>query len=278
MNKILPDNTFKEIKGIASDLFGSDGLQLTDLFFWKIIDLFNGKYDGFQACDTPYHDLDHSLEVTLTLAKIISGWNRARSPAVSNDSFDLGILAAMLHDVGYIKKAGDDKGTGAKYTFSHVCKSVGFANRLMEEADIKEGRSSAIRNIIWLTCTQIDKEKIKYAGEEEMRIANSLGTADLVGQMSSPYYLEKLPHLYVEFEEAYQYEGLEKLRKNKNKIFESADQLIKGTPEFYYGWVIPALSSMGNMYQYIAYHYPDNVNHEIEQLEENMKMINDGLI
>ena len=148
MNNILPDITFQEIKVIGGGLFGSDELQFTDLFFWKIIDLFNGKHEGFQACDTSYHDLDHTLEVTLTLAKIISGWNRSQSPAVSNDFFDLGIMAAILHDVGYIKKVGDNQGTGAKYTFSHVGKSVDFADRLMEEADIKEGHRNAVRNVI----------------------------------------------------------------------------------------------------------------------------------
>lgn len=249
---------------------------MTDRFFESVIGLFNGSYEGFQACDTPYHDLDHTLEVTLALAKVLSGWNRAGSPPVSMDFFDLGIMAALLHDTGYIKKDGDDQGTGAKYTFTHVGRSVAFADRLMEGAGFEDARRKALGNMIWHTCTQIDREKITHASAEEKRVANSMATADLVGQMSSPDYIRKLPGLYEEFAEAYEYEGREKLKSNNNIIFESAEELIEKTPNFYYMWVKPELSSMGDMYKYIAHHYPDKVNHEIVKIEANMKKIADG--
>lgn len=270
---ISPENAFKEIKTISRDLFLSEDLPLTDRFFETIIDLFKGNYDGFQACDTSYHDLDHSLEVTLTQAKIISGWNKSQTPAVSKDFFDLGIMAALLHDIGYIKKAGDDQGTGAKYTFCHVGHSAEFACKLLKDINMDEAHKSAVENMIWHTCTKAYRGKIEYSSEEEKLVANALGTADLVGQMASPNYVGKLRYLYQEFEEAYQYEGIDNLLEKKHIIFESEEQLIKATPNFYYMFVKPALSSMGEMYKYIAYHYPDNVNHEIEQIEENMKKI-----
>lgn len=274
---ISPENIYKEVKEIACDLFRSDALPLADRYFETVIRLFRGGYDGFQACDTPYHDLDHTLEVTRTFARIVSGWNRETSPAVTIDLFDLGLMAALLHDAGYIKREGDNHGTGAKYTFTHVGKSAAFADRMMEGAGMEEGRRKALCNMIWHTCTQTNKAEIDYSGDEEKRVAHSVGTADIVGQMSSPAYLQKLPRLYDEFAEAYEHEGLEKLARNNNIIFENAEQLIKGTPAFYENWVKRELSSMGDMYLYIAYHYPDRVNHELKRLEENMKKITGGI-
>ena len=45
--------------------------------------------------------------------------------------FEFGMLAILMHDTGYLKKRGDNEGTGAKYTLTHVDRSIQFAGELM---------------------------------------------------------------------------------------------------------------------------------------------------
>src|SRR5947207_14819497 len=35
--------------------------------------LFEGRFSGYFACDTLYHDIRHSLDVTLAMARVIDG-------------------------------------------------------------------------------------------------------------------------------------------------------------------------------------------------------------
>src|SRR5262245_18273501 len=37
---------------------------------------FWGEYPGYLACDTPYHDLRHSLDTALLVARMIDGYQR----------------------------------------------------------------------------------------------------------------------------------------------------------------------------------------------------------
>src|SRR3981081_4411369 len=39
--------------------------------------LFEGSFPGYFACDTLYHDIRHSLDVTLAMARLIDGHERS---------------------------------------------------------------------------------------------------------------------------------------------------------------------------------------------------------
>src|SRR5947208_15677877 len=43
--------------------------------------LFDGRFSGYFACDTLYHDIRHSLDVTLAMARLIDGHARRSAPA-----------------------------------------------------------------------------------------------------------------------------------------------------------------------------------------------------
>src|SRR3970282_2919594 len=38
--------------------------------------LYEGKFPGYLACDTLYHDVRHSLDITLAMARLIDGHER----------------------------------------------------------------------------------------------------------------------------------------------------------------------------------------------------------
>src|SRR4030043_1043759 len=119
----------------------------------------------------------------------------------------------------------------------------------------------------------VDYNKLPFNSELERILGYALGTADLLGQMSAVDYPEKLPMLYREFEEAYHYEGVKKLRRKGTTVFKSADDLIRNTPNFYEVVVRERFEKIGSLYKYLTYHFKDSRNHFIESIEENIRKI-----
>ena len=63
------------IKEIYTSEFGSDSDLLNDILT-DITELYQGKWDSHQSCQTGYHNLGHALDVALLTARMIGGWNR----------------------------------------------------------------------------------------------------------------------------------------------------------------------------------------------------------
>jgi hypothetical protein len=123
------------------------------------------------------------------------------------------------------------------------------------------------------TGVKIDFNNLPFQSEEERIIGYTLGTADLLGQMSAADYPEKLRALFSEFDEAYHYEGKEKLRETGMVIFESAEDLIKHTPSFYEVTVRERFEHMGSVYSFIPRHFNDSRNFYTEAIEANIEKI-----
>lgn len=268
------ENILDELKIICKENYGENNIDLIKTAFNDVAALFSGKRKGVQKCDTRYHDLMHTLQVIPPFIGIIDGWNKNKNtPYITREFFDIGIIAVLLHDTGYIKTEDDVEGTGAKYTFTHIQRSADFAGLYLPQLGFDKYKISGVQNIIMCTGVKIDYTKIPFNSDEERTVGYALGTADLLGQMSANDYPEKLPVLYREFEEAYLYEGIEKLRKRKAIVYKSVDDLISKTPYFYEVIVLGRLKNMGSMYKYLTHHFKDSRNHYIEAIEENIRKI-----
>lgn len=265
-------DALRKVKEIYRDNFEKHPLPMIEKVFRDVTDLFAGKMKGFHKCDTRYHDIQHTLKTVIVMAQIMDGWNRSGSlPIISQKFFDLGIIAALLHDVGYIKRLGDNTGTGAKYTFRHVKRSTEFAKQYLSSLGYNKNSIFSVQNMIWCTRNQTNLSNVKFSSKEEEIVAFSLGTADLLSQMSAHDYLEKLPILFDEFRQAYDYEGIDRLRHRGHIIFETLDDLIKNTPHFYENWIKNRLKDMGSVYKFIMSHYSNGRNHYIESIEKNLE-------
>src|SRR6266513_3157499 len=69
--------------------------------FDDMVRLYRGEYPGYLACDTEYHDLQHVLEVTLAMARLLDGYERSRAdgPAIGAKLYQLGVICALYHDI-----------------------------------------------------------------------------------------------------------------------------------------------------------------------------------
>lgn len=271
---LTAQSLLKKIREIYKEYYKSDDIETVKGVLNDLLDLFSGNMKGYSKCDTEYHDIKHTLQVVPPFIGILDGWNKSKKlPKIPKELFDRGIIAVLLHDTGYIKNDNDFKGTGAKYTFVHTQRSADFAISYLAKKGFDKDTINSIKNIIMYTGVVVDYNKLPFTSEEEKIVGYALGTSNLLGQMSADDYPEKLPSLYREFEESYNFEGIDDLRKQGMTIFDSADDMIKQTPSFYEGVVKERFKSMGSLYKYLTYHFDDERNYYIEAIEENIKKI-----
>ncbi len=272
-NELTPENVLKHIGKIHDENYGNHDIPLISRVFKDVVDLFNGEWPGYHRCDTQYHDLYHTMQTVPPFVEIISGWNKSgASPRISESFFSYGTIAVLLHDTGYIKELGDDEGTGAKYTLTHVQRSINFANVYLRQVGLPVTEIRHILNIIRCTGVTIDLN-VRFRNEQERVVGCALGTADLLGQMSSSDYIDTLPILFDEFAESYGFEGVRKLHKKGSTLYADADELIRSTPTFYEKVALKRFEMMGSMEKYIPRHYGRKRNPYVAAVEKNIRTI-----
>jgi len=238
--------------------------------------LFEGYYSGFNACDTFYHDKQHTLDMTLALARLIDGHERQSEQVHTFGAklTSLAIITALFHDSGYIRKTNDQKFyNGAQYTSVHVSRSASFLINYLLMTGLPEFADIAA-NMVHYTGYEISPDKIKLPDEKLHLLGYMLGTADLIAQMSDRCYLEKCKHrLFPEFELA----GMTTTTQDKNSepviLFESANDLLAKTPVFYNIEVKRRLNDLfHHVYKYAESHFGTN-NLYLEYLNQNISHI-----
>ncbi len=244
-------------------------------FEWATL-CFAGRYADYQPIDARYHDFEHTLQGTLCLARLLQGRHATgAAPTLTNKGFELGLLAILFHDTGYLKRRGDDDGTGAKYTPIHVGRSAVFAREFLGAKGFGEADLLAVQNMISCTGINADLQAIPFQSELERTVGFALGTADLLGQMAARDYVDKLPVLFLEFAEAARYATANSPRLF---VFKSAEELMHNTPAFWDKYVFPKINAdFRELYHYLNDPYPDGPNPYLQRIKENMGRLREKL-
>jgi hypothetical protein len=261
-----------EVQSVYLAMFPrGDKWFVPQVFGWAI-DSFTGRYADYQPIDAGYHDFEHTLQGTLCLVRLLRGRHRAGArPRLTPKFFQLGLLAILFHDSGYLKRKGDVKGTGAKYTVVHVERGAQFAAELLRKKRFRTGDIKTVRNVILCTGANADLNKIPFQGELEKVVGCSVGTADLLGQMAAEDYVDKLPMLYDEFAEAAHHQ---RERSGLARMFSSATDLMRKTPAFWEEYVQRKLTQdFGGLYLFLNQPYPSGPNYYLQSIETNMKRL-----
>ncbi|MHB8522397.1 MAG: hypothetical protein ACYDH9_16775 [Limisphaerales bacterium] len=254
---------------------GGDRYLVSQAFDWAV-ECFGGRYRDYQAIDARYHDFEHTLQGTLCMARLLHGRHRAAAqPVLTQRMFEVGVLAILLHDTGYLKKRDDTEGTGAKYTLIHVSRSAEFADQLLSEKGFSHAEITTVQHMIRCTGVNVDLDSIPFPGELERTVGYALGTADLLGQMAAEDYIPKLPVLYSEFAESSRYNAGQMTSVGG---FASAEDLMQKTPGFWEKFVLPKINqSFRGLYQFLNFPYPDGPNYYLTRIEANMERLRQQL-
>ncbi|MCP4134049.1 MAG: hypothetical protein GY754_23965 [bacterium] len=197
----IPETIFREVYKLFCYHYKPSSFSGVAKTFYQVTRLFNGLFPGYKACNTGYHDLEHTLETFLAAARLLDGYNLSYEKIPVETAINL-LIAALLHDSGYIQELSETKGTGARFTQVHVQRSITFLNENHSRLNIAPEKLYSIKRLIQSTDHTINFDTIYFDSSNEHAAAAILATADLLGQMGNRSYLEKLSLLYSEFSEA----------------------------------------------------------------------------
>lgn len=262
----------QEVQQAYLALFPEGSADFVPQAFQWVRDAFQGRYKDYLPIDALYHDLEHTLQGTLCMTRLLRCRHEAKGrPVLTLHLFELGLLAILLHDTGYLKRKEDTRGTGAKYTLTHVARSVGFAEELLTEKGYSIDSIRSVQNMIRCTGVHVDLNRIPFQSELERVVGHALGAADLLGQMSAGDYIDKLDILFAEFDESAKfYEG----KMLVSMDFISADDLIRRTPAFWVNYVQPKLEKdFWGIHKFLNQPYPDGPNTYFQQVNANIERL-----
>src|SRR4051812_8780674 len=112
-----------KVREIFERIYPSDSSKPIDQAFQDLTDLYQGEDKLHYPCDTEYHDIQHVLDVTLAMARLLDGYERGRNgyAPMTADHFQVGVVTALFHDIGYLRRRADRAHRyGSEYTLTHV--------------------------------------------------------------------------------------------------------------------------------------------------------------
>lgn len=193
----------EEVRALFADVYPGYAFDRLWLAFYDFERLFTGRYPGFLGCDTTYHDRQHTLDMTLAMARLVSGYEQSseRELTLGAERAELGIITSLFHDSGYIRHIERDRhfSNGAEFTRWHVSRSAMFLTQYLPHIGLKDQVAIA-RQIVHFTGYEIDLDQLELDDPRDSFLGHLLGTADLMAQMADRCYLEKCrDRLYAEF-------------------------------------------------------------------------------
>jgi hypothetical protein len=254
---------------IYRQLFPGASTGFITKVFADIESMFTGKYLDYASIDLAYHDLKHTLQVAVAYADILRARQLAgEKPAATSRHFELGLIAALLHDSGYLKVRADHAGTGAKYTFCHVLRSCALAASYLPSIGLKPAEIDTVLAAVRATGPAAGGMNLRYHNPEDHMLACAVATADYLAQMASEDYPDKLRALYAEFNESDAFLNL----PIERRAFCSFESLMAGSTGFWKRLVLPKLDNeFHSIYRYLA--TPDGFHPYIDAIERNLRLI-----
>ena len=206
------NNCIKDLLVCYSTLYDNCLLDHLDL----INSVANLTLHKIAETDAPYHNVEHTVLVTLAGQNILQG-KLIQEGNVSAQDWLHTIIALLCHDIGYVKgiclqdrvkdrlfTTGNDQqmlslipsATDASLTPYHVDRSQCFVEETLSQYALLD--LDRIKHNIELTrfpvpSDQLHQDTVDYPG--------LVRAADLIGQLADPNYLQKTTALFQEFEE-----------------------------------------------------------------------------
>jgi hypothetical protein len=206
----------------------------------------------------PYHDLRHSLDAALAMARLVDGYRQQGGTTAAALTPDLGLVAvllALLHDTGFLRTTTEASLRGPELAAAHESRSTALAADYLRSTALAP--HAQLASLIMATRVAAAPGPL-LAGREDAAIAigRMLGSADLLCQMADRHYLERCyHHLYPELvigggDRCIVANGRQKI------LFRDARDLVAHTPGFYANVARPRLENdFANVARHLAAHF-----------------------
>ncbi len=227
-----------QVRAAVANLFGAlypqSSFDSVWLAFHDFERVFSGLDPYYHGVDTTYHDMQHTLDMTLALARLIAGHEMSVEPKdrLGPDRAELAIVSALFHDVGYLRHRERDVSAvnGAVFTRVHVSRSGRYLEDYLPRIGLEQF-VPVVSRIVHFTGYELSIDQIELDEPRDSTVGHLLGTADLVAQLADRCYLEKCrDRLYPEFVLG----GVAIDERPQGKVlYHSAEDLLGKTLSFY---------------------------------------------
>jgi hypothetical protein len=200
--------------------------------------------------DAPYHDLSHTICVTLVGQEVLKGKHLAEGGVSPRDWLHF-IISLLCHDIGYVRGiCKEDRpghyvtGNGAETVTLHE----GATDAALTPYHVERGkvfvreRFGRNRHIdVDMLCANIEYTRFPVPLTNDGKAATDypglLRASDLIGQLADLNYMRKASALYAEFEET----GM-----NKKLGYTTSAGLRAAYPKFFWSAVTPYIGDALN--------------------------------
>jgi hypothetical protein len=201
--------------------------------------------ENIANCDALYHNVEHTMLVTLVGQEILRG-KHIREGGVTTEDWLHFIISLLCHDIGYVKGVcrQDQESLGLFATGigdGIVPISVGATSASLTPYHVDRGKlviderfgghnlidAEQIKRNIELTRFPVPADETHQDRHNYSGLARA---ADLIGQLSDPRYLKKISSLFYEFEE---------VGTNKVLGYKTPGDLRRNYAKFYWNGVFP---------------------------------------
>ena len=238
--------------------------------------LFYGRSPDYHAVDTTYHDVQHTLDMTLAAARLIAGYEHSveARDRLGPDRAKLTIVGSLFHDFGYLRHKIRDKDVvnGAEFTRSHVTRSGQFLEKYLAVVGLDQFIGTVAR-IIHFTGYEVNADEIELEDPRDSTVGHLIGTADLLAQMADRCYLEKCrDRLYPEF--VLGNVAIEQIGDTANVRYVSGVDLLSKTLEFFHSSAQYRLDHTFNRaYRYMEAYFQDAINPYMYFVDKNVAFL-----
>jgi hypothetical protein len=242
---------------LGQHLDGAD-LALLGRVYADIAALYRGEWPGFRACDMPYHDLRHVLDVSLAMARLLDGHQRCHAglDSLGSRRVLLGMVVSLCHDVGYLRNRHDTRHrAGAEYTRTHVSRGGRFLAAWLPRIGL--GAEAAVaRRLVQFTGYEVDVGAIRFDDPRWVRLGRLIGSADILAQMADACYLDRCrDRLFPEFAAGGMTHAVDAAGNSTVRYHDALD-LLRKTPGFMHAAVDLRLGQLlGRAHVYAAVHF-----------------------
>eukprot|EP01080_Neovahlkampfia_damariscottae_P009500 gene9500-1706_t len=239
ITELLIDRLSAKLFATYKKTFGSLKPEYAEIITWSV----QLALETISLSDALYHNMEHTTFVTLVGQEILRG-KHIKEGNISPLDWLHCTISLLCHDIGYIKgickydeplkniysTGKKDEtfevpsgSTDAGLTKYHVDRGKAFVKQRFENHPIIDYR--IIQQNIELTRFPVPNDDDH---KDTKGFPGVVRGADLLGQMSDPRYLQKIPALFYEFKETGHFE-----------MWKTPEDLQKGYPTFFWKGVYP---------------------------------------
>lgn len=240
-HKCVIEHFTAELRAIYAQSYGQTEPPYGDMAAWVAW----LALENIANSDMLYHNVEHTLMVTLVGQAILQGKHLSEGGVTPRDWFHY-TAATLCHDIGYVRGVcrGDREGTYATgvegrtvsipkaepdtaLTPYHVDRSKQFARERFGQNLIRDIDGELIASFIEMTRFPVPSDPF-YLDTRDL--PGLLRAADFIGQLADPDYLRKVPALFYEFEQ---------IGANEQHGYKSPGDLRKSFARFYWNVISP---------------------------------------